>query len=95
MQCARKGEWSRASVRRKQGIELGAGPGLAGIAFCVLGGDILLTDLPEILPLLSKNVDANLSAAALRGKQCCVAMSCLKCGCWCMFQLALLAKLSC
>ena len=69
IQCSRKGEWSRANVRGKQGIELGAGPGLAGIAFCVLGGDVLLTDLPEILPLLSKNVDANLSAAALRGKQ--------------------------
>ncbi len=68
MQCSRKGELSRANVRGKQGIELGAGPGLAGMAFCVLGGDILLTDLPEILPLLSKNVDANLSAAALRGK---------------------------
>ncbi len=67
MQHQRKGDFSRAAVRGKQGIELGAGPGLAGIAFCLLGGDVLLTDLPDIVPLLSKNVDANLSAAALRG----------------------------
>lgn len=68
MQHSRKGDFSRAAVRGKQGIELGAGPGLAGIAFCLLGGDVLLTDLPDIMPLLSKNVDANLSAAALRGQ---------------------------
>ena len=67
LQCSRKGEFSRAAVRGKQGIELGAGPGLAGMAFCLLGGSVLLTDLPDILPLLSKNVDANLSPAALKG----------------------------
>jgi len=68
MQHSRKGDFSRAAVKGKHGIELGAGPGLAGMAFCLLGGDVLLTDLPDIMPLLSKNVDANLSAAALRGK---------------------------
>ena len=68
VQHSRKGDFSRAAVRGKQGIELGAGPGLAGIAFCLLGGNVLLTDLPDIMPLISKNVDANLSAAALRGQ---------------------------
>ena len=54
-------------MKGKQGIELGAGPGLAGMAFCLLGGNVILTDLPEICPLLTKNMEANLSPAALRG----------------------------
>ena len=67
-QNARKGEFSRANVKGKRALELGAGPGLGGLAFALLGADVLLTDLPAVTPLTRKNVDANLSAAALQGK---------------------------
>lgn len=67
MQNARKGEFSRANVKGKRAVELGAGPGLGGMALALLGADVLLTDLAEVVPLICKNVDANLSRAASHG----------------------------
>ncbi|EIE19225.1 hypothetical protein COCSUDRAFT_38412 [Coccomyxa subellipsoidea C-169] len=66
---ARKGEFSRANVKGKRAIELGAGPGLGGMAFALLGAEVLLTDLADIVPLIRKNVDANFTTAALHGAQ--------------------------
>ncbi|CAL8464476.1 g4011 [Coccomyxa elongata] len=66
---ARKGEFSRANVKGKRAIELGAGPGLGGMAFALLGADVLLTDLADIVPLIRKNVDANFTSAALHGRE--------------------------
>lgn len=66
-QNARKGEFSRANVKGKRALELGAGPGLGGMALALLGADVLLTDLQEVVPLIRKNVDANLSRAASHG----------------------------
>ncbi|CAH0391417.1 unnamed protein product [Bemisia tabaci] len=40
-------------------LELGAGVGCVGIVAACLGGDVIVTDLPEILPLLEKNISAN------------------------------------
>lgn len=41
-------------------LELGAGTGLVGLAAAaVLGVDVLLTDLPEIVPNLARNIEAN------------------------------------
>ena len=67
-QNARKGEFSRANVKGKRAIELGAGPGLGGMAFALLGAEVLLTDLADIIPLIRKNVDANFTSAALHSE---------------------------
>lgn len=67
IQNARKGEFSRANVKGKRAIELGAGPGLGGMAMALLGADVLLTDLADIVPLIQKNVDANFTLASLHG----------------------------
>jgi hypothetical protein len=41
-------------------LEIGSGTGLCGIAAALLGAeDVLLTDLPPLLPLLRRNVEAN------------------------------------
>ena len=41
-------------------LELGAGTGLVGIAVAaVLGANVLLTDLPEIVPNLERNIASN------------------------------------
>lgn len=63
----RKGDFSRAKVRGKRGIELGAGMGLGGMALAMLGADCVLTDVAEVLPLLTRNYEANISPAACRG----------------------------
>lgn len=54
-------------MKGKRAIELGAGPGLGGMAFALLGADVLLTDLADIVPLIRNNVDANFTSAALHG----------------------------
>jgi Lysine methyltransferase len=51
-------------------LELGAGCGVVGISAALLGAPhVLLTDLPELLPLLQSNIDRN--RAMLRGEVAC------------------------
>ena len=54
-------------MRGRRAVELGAGMGLGGLAFAMLGCDVLLTDVAAVLPLLRRNYENNLSPAALRG----------------------------
>lgn len=48
-------------------IDLGSGMGLGGLAFALLGADVVLSDMAPVLPLLRRNYENNLSPAALRG----------------------------
>lgn len=49
-------------------LELGAGTGLVGLAAAaVLGVNVLLTDLPEIVPNLARNADDNAELLSSRG----------------------------
>ena len=68
MQNAKKGDFARHRVKGKRAIELGAGMGLGGFAFALLGCDTLVTDTAEVLSLLQRNYEMNLSPAALKGK---------------------------
>ena len=48
-------------------LELGAGTGALGIAVAALGGDVVITDLPDVVPLTRKNVEANAASFSGRG----------------------------
>ncbi|EFN56375.1 hypothetical protein CHLNCDRAFT_144895 [Chlorella variabilis] len=65
---SRRGDFSRPKVRGRQALELGAGMGLAGMALALLGADVAFTDIGDVLPLLQRNVDQNISTAALKVK---------------------------
>lgn len=48
------------SLQGKKVIELGSGCGLVGCIAALLGAQVILTDLPDRLRLLKKNVETNL-----------------------------------
>ncbi|XP_037569934.1 protein N-lysine methyltransferase METTL21D-like [Dermacentor silvarum] len=56
------GEWDA----KKSVLELGSGTGIVGIITASFGNDVLLTDLPQFVPLLEKNLEENRDR--LRGK---------------------------
>ncbi|XP_054708914.1 protein N-lysine methyltransferase METTL21D-like [Uloborus diversus] len=40
-------------------IDIGSGTGVVGLFAAALGADVLLTDLPEFIPLIQKNIESN------------------------------------
>ncbi|KAL8153744.1 hypothetical protein V2J09_011504 [Rumex salicifolius] len=54
-------------LQGKKVIELGSGCGLVGCIAALLGSQVILTDLPDRLRLLKKNVDTNLGTSDMRG----------------------------
>nr|CAD7195599.1 unnamed protein product [Timema douglasi] len=46
-------------IPSKKILELGAGLGCVGLFAACLGGDVVMTDLPEVMPLLQMNIDGN------------------------------------
>ncbi|XP_015883872.3 uncharacterized protein LOC107419629 isoform X2 [Ziziphus jujuba] len=54
-------------LHSKKIVELGSGCGMVGCIAALLGGQVILTDLPDRLRLLRKNVEVNLSHCDLRG----------------------------
>lgn len=67
VQNAKKGDFARHRLKGKRAIELGSGMGLGGFAFALLGCDTTVTDTAEVVGLLQRNYENNLSSAALRG----------------------------
>ncbi|KAH6814016.1 S-adenosyl-L-methionine-dependent methyltransferases superfamily protein [Perilla frutescens var. frutescens] len=57
----RKGRFSPSKLKGKRVIELGAGCGVAGFGMALLGCDVISTDQSEVLPLLMRNVERNIS----------------------------------
>ncbi|CAM8940415.1 unnamed protein product [Rhodiola kirilowii] len=55
------------TLHGKKVIELGSGCGLVGCIAALLGAQCILTDLPDRLRLLRKNVESNLDHGDLRG----------------------------
>uniref|UniRef100_J3MAG8 Uncharacterized protein n=2 Tax=Oryza brachyantha TaxID=4533 RepID=J3MAG8_ORYBR len=55
---------ARLALRGARAVELGAGCGLAGCVAALLGAHVLLTDLPDRLKLLRKNVHLNVGEDA-------------------------------
>jgi predicted nicotinamide N-methyase len=62
----RKGEFSRAKLAKARALELGAGMGLGGIALALMGVDVVITDVADVLPLLRRNCDINLGTGTVR-----------------------------
>ncbi|XP_075229926.1 protein N-lysine methyltransferase METTL21D-like isoform X2 [Lycorma delicatula] len=50
---------NKLNLKRMRVIELGAGLGCVGLTAACCGADVVMTDLPEILPLLEYNIMAN------------------------------------
>ncbi|KAK1435130.1 hypothetical protein QVD17_00890 [Tagetes erecta] len=57
----RKGKFCPSKLKGKRVIELGAGCGVAGFGMALLGCDVVSTDQVEVLPLLMRNVERNMS----------------------------------
>ncbi|AAG30987.1 tumor-related protein, putative [Arabidopsis thaliana] len=55
------------SLEGKKIVELGSGCGLVGCIAALLGGNAVLTDLPDRLRLLKKNIQTNLHRGNTRG----------------------------
>ncbi|KAK7314815.1 hypothetical protein VNO77_33343 [Canavalia gladiata] len=54
-------------LQGKKIVELGSGCGLVGCIAALLGGEVILTDLPDRLRLLRKNIETNMKHVSLRG----------------------------
>ncbi|XP_031263000.1 protein N-lysine methyltransferase METTL21A [Pistacia vera] len=54
-------------LKGKKIVELGSGCGLVGCIAALLGAQVILTDLPDRLRLLKKNIETNLSHGDLQG----------------------------
>ncbi|KAM7254919.1 hypothetical protein ACFE04_020160 [Oxalis oulophora] len=54
-------------LQGKKVVELGSGCGLVGCVAALLGAQVFLTDMPDRLRLLNKNVETNLGQGDVRG----------------------------
>ncbi|KAL4181239.1 hypothetical protein AMTRI_Chr12g236200 [Amborella trichopoda] len=57
----RRGQFCPNKLMGERAIELGAGRGLAGFGMALLGCNVISTDQKEVLPLLMRNVERNIS----------------------------------
>ncbi|XP_061359438.1 uncharacterized protein LOC133303537 isoform X1 [Gastrolobium bilobum] len=57
----RKGRFSPSKLKGKRVIELGAGCGVSGFGMALLGCDVIVSDQKEVLPLLQRNMERNIS----------------------------------
>ncbi|KAG2494446.1 hypothetical protein HYH03_007498 [Edaphochlamys debaryana] len=59
-----------AAWRPVRALDLGTGSGVVGIALAAAGAHVLLTDLPHVLPLAQRNLEANTDARVVRARVC-------------------------
>eukprot|EP01018_Ginkgo_biloba_P022609 Gb_35094 [translate_table: standard] len=55
------------TIRGKKCVELGSGCGLVGCVAALLGAQVILTDLPDRLRLLERNIEENVRKVNARG----------------------------
>ncbi|RWS31587.1 protein-lysine methyltransferase METTL21D-like protein [Leptotrombidium deliense] len=65
----RRSQLNPQYFRNKVALELGAGTGICGLVASVLGCDVILTDIPSIVPLLETNIENNKDLIALCGRK--------------------------
>ncbi|KXZ48638.1 hypothetical protein GPECTOR_26g541 [Gonium pectorale] len=58
-------DYKHAAIRGRTILELGTGIGVAGITASAFGATVLLTDLPDVIPVAAKNLALN--ADLIRG----------------------------
>ncbi|GLC42547.1 hypothetical protein PLESTB_001112200 [Pleodorina starrii] len=58
-------DYKHAAIRGRTFLELGTGIGVAGLTAAAFGATVLLTDLPEVVPVAGKNLAKN--ADLIRG----------------------------
>ncbi|KAK9503820.1 hypothetical protein O3M35_010295 [Rhynocoris fuscipes] len=62
-------------LKGRKVIELGAGLGCVGVTAACYGGDVILTDLPEVVPQLIRTIDLNRNSWNDRGQVTAVALT--------------------
>nr|XP_022904217.1 protein-lysine methyltransferase METTL21D-like isoform X1 [Onthophagus taurus] len=62
-------------LKEKFVLELGSGLGCAGLVAACLGAEVVLSDLPEAIPLLQYNVDENQTLLTTKTSVCVRALS--------------------
>ncbi len=54
-------------MKNKRVLEVGSGCGLVGIYVAIQGAAVTLTDMPDVLPILNRNLDLNLKRRNMSG----------------------------
>eukprot|EP01103_Thecamoeba_quadrilineata_P015278 TRINITY_DN4774_c0_g1_i1.p1 TRINITY_DN4774_c0_g1~~TRINITY_DN4774_c0_g1_i1.p1 ORF type:complete len:203 (+),score=33.81 TRINITY_DN4774_c0_g1_i1:3-611(+) len=62
-------EFPPTFFKNKRVLELGSGTGLIGIILALLGAEVIVTDLKPLLPLIEKNINANVSNSKIKVKE--------------------------
>ncbi|KAJ4433575.1 hypothetical protein ANN_15884 [Periplaneta americana] len=58
-------------LRGRTAVELGGGLGCVGLTAACFGADVTITDLPEVIPLMQKNAEANRTVWSTSGGKVC------------------------
>ncbi|KAK0403953.1 hypothetical protein QR680_017212 [Steinernema hermaphroditum] len=68
--CYYFAKWRHSFKKPCKVLELGAGTAVCSVALAAMGCDVVATDLPACLPLIERNIFANLEAIQKAGGSC-------------------------